>query len=695
MKNKNWLLLLLLTTMPMCVFGQQSVKQNVITQMNYCISSLTNIINNKSMPVLEHESDQILNNLTMEQTIGVPEIIEFREELMDGIGKFEISEEERQIMRRLSSMKRDGQKWNALSNGLSQPIFVTGSQVGVGSVVQMAVQVLSITARTVVDYNQMLNESEQEELVAMWNLRKRDMETINALRKSALGIVSDLFEKYKLSEGDRLTEATAKSFSKYISESDVNKRIRILEDNHYVYKTFPDYYYYLGMAYLDAGNFAKAKENFQLYSELYSQAPILRYDEKSGCIALSRLAYERGLSLADKENLIQIVQKNLPHNSAAWLQCALTYIYDIRDGKKGLDMLRTALDDPEASDVAILYLAVAKLRPFMSQYPNLIADFNVYFQKANMDLSPFLLWAAPSKSSFWKTISNVISFDDFTSRRWYECFISRHFDNELTIVLPRKITLSGGTLVYVEKHNDDNLDISELTFRDTELITEDDINDVDCFKEQNELKYLFVEASENNDGYTLKANIDLDKIKRGEWPRMSEFSLTESDVDDIIDFCERYIENLHSPYNKYKCEEIDSDYVELDSIGKVQVNFKGKSLKYKPLYNDYENGCTFVRIMCKDGIALVYRYDEESTTLIPYAYVYGAQTIYVQDQVNMLKDALVREKSEEGFFVKILNWFKNIFSSSNEDEKVDKSEKEISASNEEDISWYEKIKFWE
>lgn len=61
----------------------------------------------------------------------------------------------------------------------------------------------------------------------------------------------------------------------------------------------------------------------------------------------------------------------------------------------------------------------------------------------------------------------------------------------------------------------------------------------------------------------------------------------------------------------------------------------------------------------------------------------------------MLKDALVREKSEEGFFVKILNWFKNIFSSSNEDEKVDKSEKEISASNEEDISWYEKIKFWE
>lgn len=36
---------------------QNVQKENVIAQMNYCINSLTNIIHNKSMLVLEHESD--------------------------------------------------------------------------------------------------------------------------------------------------------------------------------------------------------------------------------------------------------------------------------------------------------------------------------------------------------------------------------------------------------------------------------------------------------------------------------------------------------------------------------------------------------------------------------------------------------------------------------------------------------------
>ena len=50
---------------------RNSKKDNVIVQMNYCINSLTNIIHNKSMSVLEHELDQLVNNLTMEQIIGL------------------------------------------------------------------------------------------------------------------------------------------------------------------------------------------------------------------------------------------------------------------------------------------------------------------------------------------------------------------------------------------------------------------------------------------------------------------------------------------------------------------------------------------------------------------------------------------------------------------------------------------------
>lgn len=76
----------------------QSEKDMVIAQMNYCITTLTNIVHNKSMTVLEHESDQLLNNLTMEQIIGLYEINDFRIELLDAVSRFEITEEERALL---------------------------------------------------------------------------------------------------------------------------------------------------------------------------------------------------------------------------------------------------------------------------------------------------------------------------------------------------------------------------------------------------------------------------------------------------------------------------------------------------------------------------------------------------------------------------------------------------------------------
>ena len=83
------------------------------------------------------------------------------------------------------------------------------------------------------------------------------------------------------------------------------------------------------MAYLDAKNLYKAKLNFQKYIAMYNKAPILRYDEKTGCIALSLLTFDSSLSPTDKQKFIDIALKNLPHNSAAVLQCSLVYIYEL------------------------------------------------------------------------------------------------------------------------------------------------------------------------------------------------------------------------------------------------------------------------------------------------------------------------------------------------------------------------------
>lgn len=263
---KNVIAFLLLILMSCSAFSagtgtQKQSKQsqeNVVAQMNYCINSLTNIIHNKSIVVLDHESDQIINNLTMEQIVGLYEINDFRIDLFDAISRMQITEEERMLMRRLQSIKRDNLKWQALSNALSPTIMVTG-----GSPQQMAVQAgvqgLLTAARTAVEYQASKGEQNIEELRAMWDLRKSDLEEIANLRKSAIDIVFSLFNKYHLSEKDRLTERTANAFCNYISEPDAKKRIRQLEDNRETYKHFASYYFTWEWLISMPGNMKKQK----------------------------------------------------------------------------------------------------------------------------------------------------------------------------------------------------------------------------------------------------------------------------------------------------------------------------------------------------------------------------------------------------------------------------------------------------
>ena len=616
-------MLMLMPSLTIIAKGETD-QQNVINQMNYCISSLTNIIHNKSIAVLDHESDQIVNNLTMEQSVGLTEIKDFRIDLLDAISKFEITEEERQLMRRIGSIRRDNAKWAALSNALSPTMLITGSKLGAGTYVQIGFQILTAAARTAVEYRQASGESDIEELQAMWNLRKEDLQTINELRKNALDITFNLYNKYKLTESDRLTEATANQFCDYINEKDIKRRIRLLENNRATYSHYPDYYYYLGMAYLDEGNIIKADANFKVYGNLYDKAPLLRYDEKTGCIALACMTYKKELSQADKISLIDVALKNLPHNSAAILQCAMTYIYELHEPSTGLKLLLMGIDDPDASDVDILYLAAAKMFPLIPR--TLFNSFDNYFNNSAMSLGTYMLWNFGSPKNVWGKINGNIQFKDYTYRRWYQLWIGKYFDSNFKIVLPGRLQIAAnGATIFYENHDDDNVDIIELSIRDTKEISDEDIENVDCFKSNKDLKYLYVNKAPDGKGYFLKSDIDLDKIKQEEWPRQSEFVLSEDDIDDIVDFCKDH--KTKTDENTYECEEMDTDFVTLDSLNDARIRFKGHKLTYTPHHSRSQMG-KFIRIVFDNGINLLFKYDKDDNTIKPFLCSYDSLINY-------------------------------------------------------------------
>lgn len=314
-KNQVSRFLVLVTIAISSIFTTKAVENDVvIAQMNSCVNTLTNIINNKSMAVLEHETDQLLNNLTIQHIVGLPEIAEFRLDLIDAISSLGITEEERNLLKRINSIKQDNLKWQALSNALNNTMLITG---GGNTRTQAGFMALVTAARTAVEHKTAGNELQIEELQAMWELRKEDLKTFANLRKEALSIIFSLYQKYNLKESDRLTEQSSQQFQRIISECNPQRMVRLLLDNSSKFGHIDDYYYFLGMGYLDCGDVSKAMDAFNTYNSIYFKAPIYRQNEKSGLISLAKLAYNTNLCNIEIEKEIANVVANIPNNSMA------------------------------------------------------------------------------------------------------------------------------------------------------------------------------------------------------------------------------------------------------------------------------------------------------------------------------------------------------------------------------------------
>ena len=157
-----------------------------------------------------------------------------------------------------------------------------------------------------------------------------------------------------------MTEATSTLFSQIIAEPDPQTRVRKLLDNMSTFSGLADYYYYLGMAYIDAGDYSTGRNYLNTYLSMYRNAPIFRYDEKSGCIALTKIAMEPGLSRAEINGLVDSAISNLPNNGPALIQCVLA-LNDAGEKEKAFNILRSGIDNHLISDKDALVMLATKL----------------------------------------------------------------------------------------------------------------------------------------------------------------------------------------------------------------------------------------------------------------------------------------------------------------------------------------------
>lgn len=342
-------------------YSQQVDKEVVALQMNSCVMSVVNIRQSQNLTTFLRERDIIMNKLSIEGMVRIPEIASWRKSTLDATGRLTISQEERDFLKKIRVMEKNGAKWQAVSNALnSAMVFVPGKG---GGGAQAAFYALLTTARTAVEYGSLQNAGNIEEERALMEIRKRELAVYNDQDTTLFGTITRIFQKYKVPEEYRMDEESAKSFKQLIQVKDASVRIRKLLDMERSYRYFNDYYYYLGMAYCETKDYANADKYFNKYLSNESKSKLYRTDEKAGCIYLAKLGYSKKLTNTQYVNYIDKIVRNLPHSSPAYIQCALVYFTQLKSPEKAVDLLRKALYDDQISDKEAIIMALTRWMP--------------------------------------------------------------------------------------------------------------------------------------------------------------------------------------------------------------------------------------------------------------------------------------------------------------------------------------------
>lgn len=526
---------------------------NIIEQMNYCYMALTNIINSKSMLQYESELDQLINNLSVENIADIDEIAEFRENLMSATSDLEINEEERRVLRRLNTIRRDNTKYQAISNSLSIPmLLVPGAGGSAASAKQIAFYTLLSAARSAVDYTVQGNQLQAEEIQSFWELRKKDLESFKSLRLEAFRLLVQLYKKYNLKESDRLTEQTALLFSNIIQEGDASKRLRLLLDNKQTYASFIDWDYYVGMAYLDIKQKAEACSYLHSYIDRRQATPLFRIDSKLGISALTLLTYDAGLSTGAKMNLLTLAKNNLPENGASLSQIALLY-RQLGQSKEGFDLLRRGLDNERTTDKDLLVWTIVQWIPVARPDAESLKTIDRAVKSTlDISLNSYLSYLAVSNiDGLPKELSRLISFDKFASRHFWGAGFAwlagpkLDYDNILLNVNSNRHQLDVSDLeVYQMRVAGGSVEIREMASQYEGAVTREELEDeFDFFKSYPKAIPVLFNPLKDDACYVVRQNIDFNTLTPGSslHDKLSVYGeLSEDELQDIKEYCEEH-----------------------------------------------------------------------------------------------------------------------------------------------------------
>lgn len=335
-------------------------------QLHYCMSLVYGLESEKdqygnyttpdiSIEYLNNKKNEIDENLRMAYVErNLTDIGDFRQKMRPIFNDLIQQKKDEEVYYSLLAIKKKNEKLNSLNKALASPMGVfSGGAAGAGQVV---FNLVLTAARTGVDMAVSKNTQKMEDLSAQHEFEKNRNAQINKAGEELYDLRRKLYQnkKIELKDEHSLTREELKEFSRIVGKVG-RKKITELRDNEEIFIALPDYYYHLGMAYmeLEIPSFDDAKIYFDEYLRRFdNEKSIFRIDERIGLIALTKIEYEE-LSGSNLDDMVDKMLKHLPYNEMAYWVAAMKYC-GLKEYHKGFTILRKGINKLQTHGCEVL-----------------------------------------------------------------------------------------------------------------------------------------------------------------------------------------------------------------------------------------------------------------------------------------------------------------------------------------------------
>ena len=127
---------------------------------------------------------------------------------------------------------------------------------------------------------------------------------------------------------------------------------------------------------------------------------------------------------------------------------------------------------------------------------------------------------------------------------------------------------------------------------------------------------------------------------------MSEFTLSDDDVEDIVKFCKKHISANSNV--EIDCDPLNSNIINKESNCEIPIIFQGDSLTYTPYHSQKQAGY-YLRLVLSNGINVLYKY--QNGKLVPYLYTNNTKSVFANSdfkyEYEFHENTLIDENFEE------------------------------------------------